>query len=84
MRSELRTCGCRDVFDDGGKCVVVSTCTECLPPGAITQMIENGRQLELGELAEGMAPMGAGDGYEKYAQDPSEILQEVRILDPHF
>ncbi len=44
---EQRECGCRTVFDGSGNVVSVGTCPQCLPCGAITWLIENGRQLEL-------------------------------------
>jgi len=44
---ETRECGCRTVWDKGGNVVSVGTCSQCLPVGAITWLIENGRQLEL-------------------------------------
>ena len=43
---ETRECGCRSVWA-GENVVSVSTCPQCLPVGAITWLIENGRQLEL-------------------------------------
>ena len=44
---EVRECGCRTVFDGSDTVVSVGTCPSCLPVGAITWLIENGRQLEL-------------------------------------
>jgi len=46
---EVRDCGCRTVLDRGGHVSMVSTCPICLPVGAITWLIEHGRQLELFE-----------------------------------
>ncbi len=46
---ETRDCGCRTVIDDSGHVVMVGTCPLCLPVGAITWLIENGRQLSLWE-----------------------------------
>jgi len=44
---------------DAGQVVRVDTCPVCLPAGAITWLIENGRQLELfGE--EGGTPLRGG------------------------
>ena len=62
----------------------VGTCPECLPGGAITEMIDLDMQLELLDGGEGMAPMGAGAGNERYAPDPSETLIEIRSIDPSF
>jgi len=42
-----RPCGCRDVTDGCGHVLIVGTCPQCLPAGAITWLIENGRQLEM-------------------------------------
>ena len=81
---EVRPCGCRTVTDGQRRPVLVGTCPQCLPVGSINWLIENGRQLELLDEVEGMLPMGAGDGNEKYAQDPSETLSEIRSLDPSF
>ncbi len=39
-------CGC-ELHMDAGQVVRVDTCPVCLPAGAITWLIENGRQLEL-------------------------------------
>ncbi len=44
---EARECGCRTVIDGSDHVVSVGTCPRCLPCGAITWLIENGRQLEL-------------------------------------
>ena len=46
---ESRPCGCRTVLDGSGHVISVGTCPKCLPAGAITWLIENGRQLELFE-----------------------------------
>ena len=62
----------------------VGTCPECLPVGSITWLIENGRQLELLGFEEGMVSMRPGDCDDEYAQDSSESLKEVRLLDPQF
>jgi len=70
-------------------CVVtqtsVQTCPLCLPVGSITHMIEDGRQLELLE-EEGVSTGVSGpESYDtSYEQDPSETLEEVRLLDPSF
>jgi len=40
--------------DEGGHVWIVGTCPQCLPAGAITWLIENGRQLDLFE-EEGVA-----------------------------
>jgi len=44
---ESRPCGCRTVIDGSDNVVSVGTCPLCLPAGAITWLIENGRQLDL-------------------------------------
>ena len=41
-------CDCSPaVFDDAGQVLRVGTCPVCLPAGAITWLIENGRQVEM-------------------------------------
>jgi len=45
--SSVRPCGCRDVVDDSGHVLIVGTCPLCLPPGSISWLIDNGRQLDL-------------------------------------
>jgi len=81
---EKRECGCRTVTDGCGSIVSVDTCPRCLPVGAIEWLIENGRQLELLE-EEGVTPVVSGvTGNEKFAQDPSEVLAELRLSDPSF
>ena len=42
-------CGCPEPHVMSGHVMLVSTCPKCLPVGAITWLIENGRQLELFE-----------------------------------
>jgi len=56
---EVRECGCRTVFDGSENVVSVGTCPVCLPAGAITWLIENGRQLDLLE-EEGVTPRERG------------------------
>ncbi len=47
-----RACGCEDtVYDGEGQVVRVDTCPSCLPAGAITWLIENGRQLDMWEVS---------------------------------
>ena len=46
MLVERSECGC-ELHMDAGQVVRVDTCPVCLPAGAITWIIENGRQLEL-------------------------------------
>jgi len=42
------SCGCSPVvYDDFGHVLQVETCPICLPAGAITWLIENGRQLDM-------------------------------------
>jgi len=42
------SCSCRPVLEDAeGHVLRVSTCPSCLPSGAITWLIENGRQLDM-------------------------------------
>ncbi len=43
----MRECGCRETLYDSGQVVRVDTCPVCLPVGAITWIIEHGRQLDL-------------------------------------
>ncbi len=65
-------CDCGTRAHDGKDVMTVSTCPQCLPVGAITWLIENGRQLELfGE--EGVVTDVRGlESIEKSALDPSE------------
>ena len=81
---ETRPCGCKTVLDAGDHVVSVGTCPKCLPVGAITWLIENGRQLDLLEDRGVLAPMMGLESIEKSAQDPSEILSEIRSDDPSF
>jgi len=55
---EIRDCGCVTVMDRD-HVYSVGTCPQCLPAGAITWLIENGRQLELG-LEERVDPSTRG------------------------
>jgi len=57
---EYRDCGCETVTTDAGQVVSCDTCPVCLPPGAITWLIENGRQLELLE-EEGVDALRGGE-----------------------
>ncbi len=42
------SCDCSPaVYDSAGRVLKVGTCPVCLPPGAITWLIESGRQLDL-------------------------------------
>ena len=83
MTARILPCGCVETD------VSIGTCPECLPVGSIEHMIEDGRQLSF----EGLEPLGsergtssvrAGDGNEKFVQDPSETLIEIRSIDPSF
>jgi len=49
MKASRRPCGCRDLVDGSGHVLIVGTCPSCLPVGAITWLIENGRQLDVFE-----------------------------------
>ena len=81
---ETRPCGCSTTVGVDGLVYHVGTCPKCLPPGAITWLIENGRQLDLLEDG-GVAKAVRGlESIEKYAQDPSEILTAIRAVDPSF
>ncbi len=74
----MRGCDCGTRCDDGGHVVSISTCPQCLPAGAITWLIENGRQLELFE-EEGVGAQVRGlESIEKYAQDP--VIPEIKDL----
>jgi len=44
---ETRPCGCRTVWDQSGQVASVGTCPSCLPVGAISYLIDNGRQLDM-------------------------------------
>ena len=57
---EVSDCGCRTVFDGSGHVVSVGTCPLCLPVGAITWLIENGRQLEMFEGPPEPVPVPGG------------------------
>ncbi len=46
MQIAQSECGC-ELHTEAGQVVRVDTCPVCLPAGAITWLIENGRQLEL-------------------------------------
>ena len=60
-------CGC-ELHVNAGQVVRVDTCPVCLPAGAITWLIENGRQLEL------LPVEGVGDYHERDAPgDPDQI-----------
>ena len=85
---ESRPCGCRTVLDGSGHVISVGTCPKCLPAGAITWLIENGRQLDL--LVEPSdhpwvdPVVRAVTEMDSHEQDSSEILEEIRLLDPSF
>ncbi len=66
---EARECGCRTVFDGSDHVVSVGICPRCLPAGAITWLIENGRQLELFPERGVLEPVRGLESIEKYAQD---------------
>ena len=42
-----KVCECRDPLVVAGQVVRVDTCPVCLPRGAISWLIENGRQLDM-------------------------------------
>jgi len=44
-----RPCGCKETLVVAGQVVRVDTCPVCLPAGAISWLIENGRQLDMFE-----------------------------------
>ncbi len=71
---DTRPCGCRTIIDGSGHVVLVSTCPRCLPPGAITWLIENGRQLDLFE--DGGTEAGA-EGMLSMSRDGSDDSPEV-------
>ena len=75
---EARPCGCRTVFDGSDHVVSVGTCPECLPAGAITWLIENGRQLDLLSDSGVLEPVRGLESIEKYVHDPSKIDQATR------
>ena len=56
---------------EAGQVVRVDTCPVCLPPGAITWLIENGRQLELFSDSGVLEPMGGLESIEKF--DPDQV-----------
>jgi len=66
---EVRDCGCRTVMDGGDHVVSVGTCPVCLPSGAITWLIENGRQLELFDGQGVLMPVRGLESIERCAQD---------------
>ena len=73
LRQDLRPCGCRTVFSEE-MVLSVGTCPRCLPPGAITWLIDNGRQLEL--LLEGGVTQGvrSADTDEPQVTSPEGLL----------
>jgi len=68
MIYEYRRCGCETVTD-GDTVLSVQTCPSCLPAGAITWLIENGRQLELFEEQGVGTPVRGLESIERSAQD---------------
>ena len=85
---ETRPCGCRTVTDGEGRVSMVGTCSRCLPAGAITWLIENGRQLDIFQeppSESGVREFTKGDDSNGIPEsDPSEILIEIRSIDPSF
>ncbi len=76
MRIDSRPCGCELHTDEGaGQVVRVDTCPVCLPAGAITWLIENGRQLEL--LLEG----GVDARHERDAPTDPDQINVLSIAD---
>ncbi len=74
MQVEISECGC-ERHTDAGQVVRVDTCPECLPAGAITWLVENGRQLELLE-EEGVPSLERG---RTELERMSEIMKETRL-----
>ena len=64
-------CGCTTVFDESGRVCSVSTCPLCLPVGAISWLIENGRQLDLFGEEGVVTDMRSYAAIEQSARDPS-------------
>ena len=62
-------CECRPALVRAGQVVRVDTCPVCLPPGAITWLIENGRQLELLEEKGVLEPVRGLESIERSARD---------------
>ena len=61
------------MVDDSGRVLRVSTCPFCLPAGAITWLIENGRQLDMFE------PLLAPERGRKYL----DIVRSVSEFDSY-
>jgi len=76
---ECRMCGCTTVFDNSGRVCSVSTCPLCLPRGAITWLVDNGRQLELFEEEGVTGVVRSREEIEKYAQDQVQTLPEGEL-----
>ncbi len=62
---------------EAGQVVRVDTCPVCLPAGAITWLIENGRQLDLFGEEGVVIDMSGYAAIEKSAQDPSKTLPDL-------
>ena len=79
MMIETRPCGCRSVIDGSGHVSMVGTCPQCLPAGAITWLIENGRQLELFE-EEGVETLKrGGDAKDQSVQD--QVIPTLEVVE---
>ncbi len=76
---ETRPCGCRSVTDGSGHVVMVGTCPLCLPAGAITWLIENGRQLDMFDL-EPLEEWGVATSMR--GRETNEITQVTPIIQP--
>ncbi len=74
MPVETRPCGCRTILDGSGHVLMVGTCPLCLPCGAITWLIENGRQLDF--FLEDGTEAGA-EGMLSMSRDESDDSPEV-------
>ena len=72
---ESRPCGCRTVIDGSGHVCMVGTCPLCLPVGAISWLIENGRQLELFEEQGVVTDVRGLESIERSVQDPVKSLE---------
>ncbi len=77
-------CRCKPVSVVAGQVVRVDTCPVCLPAGAITWLIENGRQLELFEEEGVVASVRGLESIEKSAQDLTQPHPGIGLDDLSF
>ncbi len=74
----MKPCGCKEtLLDVSGQVARTSTCPLCLPAGAITWLIENGRQLDMFEVLAELPRMPQVDSSVSVS-----ALVEVEVDDP--